>query len=577
VADIARALRVALVLLAILCTALSVALILGRAGWRTTYGDARPWLATLELAAGFMLAVGGVALVSVRRGAVPGGLAIATAIAWFAPVWIGWDPGGPALIRAVGLFLAPLLPLPVLLLVVTLRAPRRAMRIGAVAGSAALVIVVTARTLVRDPLLDRYCWSNCRTDLLVLHADPILARHLTELALGLWIALGIAVTLIALGVGAWSGAVIRRGANFALFAAAAVGAAIAASGVGLLLEPAESPGSAFHRALFTVRALTLVALALGLGWLWLQPRVVRAKLAGLAMDVERTAQRGGLRKALADALDEPGLRIAYPVGGDTDLVDAEGLAVTAWPIESVPVVADGQTIAKIAGFQAVVDPAVVEQAIGPAAQLALGNERLRAESLARLTEVSASRRRVVEAGDASRRKLERDLHDGAQQQLLALTFDLYAAAKQAEAAGRAATAALLRVALDQSARATEEVRDLANGIFPAALAASGLESAVENLADTRPLHLSVELEPGRRYPAAIEAAAYAVVSEGVAAADELARISVAERDGSLAVSVEGAVWGPRLAAVEDRVGAVGGSVTFVDRRLEVRLPLVPPA
>lgn len=575
-ADATRKLRVALVVLAILCTSLSVALILGRAGSSTTYGGATPWLGTLELTAGLALAIAGVALLSIGTRAVLGGLAIATSIAWFAPVWVGWDPNGPALVRAIGLVLAPLLPIPLLLLAVTLGAARRAVRIGAAAGSVMLLIVVTALTLVRDPYLDRYCWSNCKTNLFVVQADALRARRLTELTWGLWVALGIAAALVALVGGIRTAPAARRVAGPALAATAAAGIAIATTGLGLLLEPAESPDRTLNRVLFTARVLTLLALTAGLGWLWLRPRIVRGKLARLAVNAEQTAASGGLREALADMLDEPRLRIAYPVGGGVELVNAEGLAVTDWPEESTPIVVNGQMIASVAGSGAPLDPAVVEQALGPAARLALGNERLRAESLARLAEVTASRARVVDAGDASRRRLERDLHDGAQQRLLALTFDLRVAATQADVAGRDEAAALLREALARAGRATAELRDAAHGIFPAALASSGLVSALEGLADTGPLRLSVELEPGRRFPAEIETAAYVVVAEAVAGADELVDVTLTERGGSLAVSVEGAVWGGRLAAVEDRVGAVGGSVRLAGRRLEALLPLPPP-
>ena len=570
----ARAIRIVVVTIAAASTALSVLLILGRADSATTYGGAAPWLGTLELATGVALAVAGSALLWVGGRTAVGALAVAASVMWFAPVWVGWDPSGPALMRAFGLALAPLLPIPILLVSVSIAATCRWACRAALGGSAVLLGSVAALTLVRDPYLDRYCWSNCTTDLLVWHADALQARHLTQFTWGLWIVLGAATALFAASTLASAAPVVRRSAAAALVATALSGVAVALSGLVLLLAPAESPDRALHRALFATRAVTLLALAAGLGWLWLRPRVVRGTLARLAVGLD-AAGGTNLRDALATTLRLPGLRIAYPVGTGGELVDAEGSRVDDWPGGSTAIVVDGEIAARLASQNAVVDPAMIDQAIGPAARLALGNERLRAESLARLAEVAASRARVVEAGDASRRRLERDLHDGAQQRLLALTFDLRVATTQAAAAGREDAAALLRHALDRAARATAELRDVAHGIFPAALASSGLESALQGLADIRPMRLSVQLPPGRRFPAEMESAAYLVVAEAAARGDEVVGVTVVEHDGSLAVSVEGAVWGGRLAAVEDRVGAVGGSITVVGRRLEASLPLPP--
>ena len=109
--------------------------------------------------------------------------------------------------------------------------------------------------------------------------------------------------------------------------------------------------------------------------------------------------------------------------------------------------------------------------------------------------------------------MERDLHDGAQQRLLALTYDLRVALTIAEIARDERAAASLRAALGRGASAAQELRDIAHGIFPAELAASGLEAALESLADLRPLRLEVELAPGRRFRPEVETAAYAVVAE----------------------------------------------------------------
>ena len=215
----------------------------------------------------------------------------------------------------------------------------------------------------------------------------------------------------------------------------------------------------------------------------------------------------------------------------------------------------------------------LERELGPAAHLALGNERLRAESLARLNEVTASRTRIVEIADVARRRMERDLHDGAQQKMLALTADLRVALTIAESSGDRGATAPLRLGLERALEAAEELREIAHGIFPAELAMSGLEAALESLADLRPLLIDVRLPVGRRYPPDVEIAAYAVVVEALdSAVPGTVRVILDERKDALHLVVEGVdAWGDRLVRVEDRTGAAAGDL-FIERgRLDVRL------
>jgi signal transduction histidine kinase len=228
------------------------------------------------------------------------------------------------------------------------------------------------------------------------------------------------------------------------------------------------------------------------------------------------------------------------------------------------------------GSSAASPSAALEHALGPAARLALANERLRAEQLFRLCELTELRRRIVATGDAARRALERDLHDGAQQRLLTLAIDLRVALKRAEAGGRVEAAMLVRAAAERVAEATAELRGVAHGIFPSTLANVGLAAALESLADERRLVLSFELAVARRFPAEVEAAAYAIVAEVTAGAGDPVRVRVKEHAGELVVTVEGATWNVAAASAEDRVGAAGGTVRRTGRRLEAVLPVPPP-
>src|SRR5438445_10459604 len=145
--------------------------------------------------------------------------------------------------------------------------------------------------------------------------------------------------------------------------------------------------------------------------------------------------------------------------------------------------------------------------IGPAVRLGLENERLQAEALHQLEELRASQARIVETGDDERRRLERDLHDGAQQRLLALSYDLRLARAAAEADGDAAIASLLAGATDETLRALVELRELAHGIYPAILTEAGLSAALATPADTAALPVQIEgVLPGERYAIPVESA-----------------------------------------------------------------------
>jgi signal transduction histidine kinase len=290
------------------------------------------------------------------------------------------------------------------------------------------------------------------------------------------------------------------------------------------------------------------------------------------VDIDRSTAEGGLGRVLADVLHDPGLRLGYPVGAGGSIVDAEGLPLVADPERRVTQLVTEDGVLAVVESN-VVSIEALERELSPTAHLALGNERLRAEALARLADVTASRARIVETADAVRRRMERDLHDGAQQRLLALTYDLRVALTIAEASGHEHAAAPLRSALDQAVAAAQELREVAHGIFPAELGAAGLEAALESLADLRPLRLTIDLAPGRRYRSEVENAVYAVLAE---AGDEGSELDVAlhESDSVLRVTVAGDIeWGERLVRLEDRIGAAGGSVRVASGQLTATLPV----
>jgi signal transduction histidine kinase len=549
--------------------------VVGGGSSHTTYGGESTWFGSLEVAVAVALLISALLLLGDPSTALLGTLVMVASAVWLAPLWVGSE-SAPSLVRSIGLVVAPLLAALVVAVVAAIPpVPTGLVRKLIVMAIALVVLAVAALSValvvVRDPLRDLYCWSDCTVPPLLGHNSTELTHTFMSALLRLNTGVGVAAAIAASARLIRAPQASRRASGPVLAAAAAAGLGLAAYAATLVAEPREFPHRPLYQWLFAGRGLALLALAAGLAWIAIRPRLVRGHVTRLAVDLERSGAEGGLGRLLAGALGDPTLRLLYPIPGRERVVDSEGRPVDIGNGRGrvTPLLGDEGVLALVES--SATDVEALERELGPAAQLALGNERLRAEALAHLAEVTESRARIVETADAARRRMERDLHDGAQQRMLALTYDLRVALALAEASGERA-AATLAAALERATAAAQELREIASGIFPAALAASGLEAAVESLADVRPLRLSVTLAPGRRYPPDVEAAAYALVSE----ASETGEIGVdlVERDGELHVTVLGdADWSERLLRLEDRVGAAGGSVRAGERRLEASLPV----
>jgi signal transduction histidine kinase len=223
-----------------------------------------------------------------------------------------------------------------------------------------------------------------------------------------------------------------------------------------------------------------------------------------------------------------------------------------------------------------------------AASMALEHARLQAAVQAQLEQVRASRARIVEASDAERRRLERDLHDGAQQRLVTLSLALGMAREHAADADPALQA-LIESARKEAREALLELRELGRGIHPAVLTETGLPGAIQALAERSPVSITITEVPPRRFPAAIEATAYFVVSEALAnvakhARADAADVTIRELPGRLVVQVADdgaggarAEGGSGLRGLADRVASVGGVLRLdsppgCGTRLEADIP-----
>ena len=184
---------------------------------------------------------------------------------------------------------------------------------------------------------------------------------------------------------------------------------------------------------------------------------------------------------------------------------------------STSVVRNGTPVAVISHSS---DAAELERVLGSDLRLALDNERLRAEVLAQMTDLRESRARIVAAGDERRRQLERNLHDGAQQSLLGLTYDLRRARAAAAANEHDDVVALCDHAVSEVGQAFAELRELAHGIFPAVLSHAGLAAAVTSVAETAPIPVDVDCTVTERLSADVETAVYVVVADGIDAASQ---------------------------------------------------------
>jgi signal transduction histidine kinase len=301
----------------------------------------------------------------------------------------------------------------------------------------------------------------------------------------------------------------------------------------------------------------------------LSARLARGGVADLVVELGRTGPGGvGVRNALARVLHDPTLQVAYWLPMRQAYVDDEG--------RSVKVPDDGRSVMKLEDIAAIVhdpelDPELVEAA-GAAARLALHNARLQADVRAQLGKVQESRRRIVTAGDEQRRRIERDLHDGAQQRLVALALELRLAQRELGTDLDPGIERILGAAVDELQVAVEELRELARGVHPAVLTEEGLAGALESLAGRTPLPVRIESAPEDRLPPEIEAAAYFVACEAIANAVKHSgatgiRVNANRRNGRFVIEVEddgigGAKenGGSGLRGLVDRVEAHGGTL-----------------
>jgi signal transduction histidine kinase len=324
-------------------------------------------------------------------------------------------------------------------------------------------------------------------------------------------------------------------------------------------------------------------------------RVARAgAVSELLMRLGEAPGTGTLRCRLADALGDRSLQLVFWLDDKTCWVDSEGHVVEVpppgHPARALTLVElEGRRVGAIVHDTTLLEEPDLLGSVAAAAGLAMENERLQAQLRARVEELRTSRARIVEASSHERRRLERNLHDGAQQRLVALSLTLrLAQGKVHEEPDRANE--LLAGAQQELTLALGELRELARGIHPAVLSDRGLQAALEALAGRAPIEVDLVELPSDRLPEPIEAAAYFVVAEALTnvakyAHANLATVKVTRRNGHAVVEIAddgigGADpdRGSGLRGLADRVSALDGRMSLdspagAGTRLRAEIPV----
>jgi signal transduction histidine kinase len=331
--------------------------------------------------------------------------------------------------------------------------------------------------------------------------------------------------------------------------------------------------------LFWWQNVAEIALPLALVAGLLRARLARTAVGDLVVELEHASPQA-LRDLLARTLGDPTLELAFWLPDRGMYADAAGQPVQL-PEDRQRAITrlehGGEPLATIIHDPSLLEEPKLVQAAGAAARLALENAQLQAETRAQLEQVKESRVRIVTAADEERRRIERDLHDGAQQRLAALALQLRSAQRRLGAReSDPAVDALLDSAVAELQAANEELRELVRGVYPAILTEEGLAAALESIATRSPFPIELDV-PDCRFPAQVEATAYFVACEGLAniakhAHASKASVFISRLNGLLTVEVAddgigGAqpLDGSGLTGLADRVEALGG-------RLQVRSP-----
>jgi signal transduction histidine kinase len=402
-------------------------------------------------------------------------------------------------------------------------------------------------------------------NLLAIAAEPAAALTIQKVQLITLSVLALAAVALLVARRRAGGRPLRRSVALLVdsFALALVMIAV------LLLAGAFELTGAFEtirRVTFGVVGIAPVAFLIGL----LDAKLARSSVGDLVVELDSDPNPPELRDALARALGDSSLTLVYWLPEFDSWADLDGRPVSLPEQDSARATTlidrDGQHLAALLHNPSLGDEPELHDAVTAAAAIALENGRLHVELRARVEELKGSRQRVIDAGQHERRRLERNLHDGAQQRLIALSLELGRLRERLDPEARS------RVdrARGEIALSLEELRDVARGIHPAVVSGHGLAVGLESLAARAPVPVRLAVELDGRVDERIEVAAYYVVCESLAnvgkhAQASLASVAVSRANGELVVEVvdngvggADSERGTGLRGLADRVEALGG-------------------
>jgi signal transduction histidine kinase len=519
----------------------------------------------VELAAGWgLLAVGALAGPP-RHGRAFCAAVLAAGWAWFL---VEFDnPGAPQALFVVGLVLHAVCPPLVAHAALSYPARRPDRVVLAVGYAVVLVPLGLLPALAYDPAA-----QGCT----VCPANPVAVASLPEVVVssqntGSVLLIGwVAIVLVLLGLRVRTATVAARRRLAPVLAPAMLYLAVAGAWFWHGLGPGFPGPDPVGRVLWLAQAVALLGIAGGVVLDRVTAWRARVAVAQLVVDAAQVPP-GGLREAFVALLKEPALNLLFPLP-DGRTVDAHGRAAAPSAGQVVTELRHGDTVvAALAHRRGLLDDPELVRELTAMARLALATERLRAETQVRIEDLHASRARIVAIGDAERRRLERDLHDGLQQGLVTLTLSIRLARLRTPGDDDALAAAEREVHA-----ALADLRDVAHGLCPAVLDSDGLPAGLAALAERSAARLTVTGLPTQRLDRSVEQAAYVLVAETLRRTACAAATVRAADDGTMMVLVidtDGADLGPAT-DLEDRVGAVRGSLTIDGRAVRAEFPCV---
>ena len=522
-----------------------------------------------ELVVGALLIAAAVA--TWRAGIVFPVLLAGTALAWLAAEW-NTPAAGPVFTAGLVLYAAwpPLLAAAALYGPDEQRLTEPAAVLLIVAFGTGVGLLGLASAIVFDPAA-LGCVA-CPPNLLLIAGAPGVGHTLGQVGLALTAAWAVAFALLAL-VRIVRASPARRRAVAPILVPSVAAVLLWGADAVHGLERGFVSTDPTDRALRLVEAMALALVAVGVALSRLRARRTRAALARLVLDIGTAPKPGDVRAWLADSLGDPTIALFYRLEGG-EWVDAEGREM------ALPSRADGETTrVRVAGQDifAVVhrrglldDPTLLSELV-TTASLALEHDRLHATCRARLEQLRASRSRIVAEADTQRRELERDLHDGAQQRLVAVALAI-SLARRRTASGDDELEARLAAAEAGVRAAVVALRDVAHGLFPAVLAEEGLAAALEELSEQVPRLQPYSLPVGR-FPSEVESAAYFAAVESLRLTQHDVTVDAVAEHGRLRLMIGcGDQADSSMLQIQDRVGAVGGTAALCDGQLRLEMP-----